>query len=582
MEENYKPQICLIDLEEITINKFKDLKYNIFKGTLGKKIEINRPFQNTRFNLKLNYELPPNIHEYDIVVLNLKYDDIYLFNVDEHSKIISGTKEHYFVSKYPENVFNPRPASTKVLKSFINKFKKKYIFIVFSDHYQETTYTPVTIKEFGEIEGEEYVCNNYMYLESHPNLSNKYGEKINILDNTFSSLFNKHKSQIYYNIIIQEPQIYRNGEWIIDPNFKTILKNLDNETISFINILKIPDSYNYGLYLLFPQIQNKYDFLSELFEDYLPSLFPDFPFFSSKQNWINNEKYYLPNTENLLREKTNIDNLYNDEIKRLDKKIEKNRKDFQFLHDLILETDEKLVDAVEKYLKWLVFKNVINLDIQKADDSNKKSSIKEEDLQVELDNGLLVIEVKGIGGSSNDSDCREVGKYKHRREKERKKFDVFGLYIVNHQRFVSPESRTNPPFSHKQIEDAIGEERGLVTTYELFKLYFDIEDGWISKEQAKKNLLEYGLVKFIPDNIISIGKPKEIHGNGKIIIFDLKNHKITKDQTILLKDNERYIKANILNIKLNDEDVNEIDNGEVGILSDKKATLDFEIFIKME
>ena len=49
-----------------------------------------------------------------------------------------------------------------------------------------------------------------------------------------------------------------------------------------------------------------------------------------------------------------------------------------------------------------VFNNVKLMDIETVR--------KEEDLQIDTESALLAIEVKGIGGTSTDSDCNQITK----------------------------------------------------------------------------------------------------------------------------------------------------------------------------
>lgn len=116
---------------------------------------------------------------------------------------------------------------------------------------------------------------------------------------------------------------------------------------------------------------------------------------------------------------------YKKSLVEIEGKIEKNQIKYQFLHDLITETGDSLVKSIEHFLVWLGFENIVNMD-------EANPEIKEEDLQVPLKNGLLVVEAKGIGGTSKDSECSQISKIKYRRAKERGRFDVFALYIVNH------------------------------------------------------------------------------------------------------------------------------------------------------
>src|SRR5690606_19221619 len=136
--------------------------------------------------------------------------------------------------------------------------------------------------------------------------------------------------------------------------------------------------------------------------------------------WKQNQDYWLPNHNELLNDKELIDKEYKAKISSKEKEIESNLKKYSFLHDILSESGDELVKALEKYLKWLGFENVINVDEQ-----NTENTVLEEDIQIELENGLLIIECKGIGGTSTDSDCSQISKIKHRRCKERNSFDVY-------------------------------------------------------------------------------------------------------------------------------------------------------------
>ncbi|MGP8214396.1 MAG: hypothetical protein ACLQQ4_02405 [Bacteroidia bacterium] len=167
-----------------------------------------------------------------------------------------------------------------------------------------------------------------------------------------------------------------------------------------------------------------------------------------------------------------------------------------------------------------------------------------------------------------NKDCSQVEDYKHRRCKERKNFDVFGLAIFNTERFLPPVNRRTPPFSNEQITDAVNQERGLVTTWQLFKLYFDIEKGIITKQEARKQILGFGYIEFKPK--INIGKPQKLFKEGKIALVELKSIKLTKGQELVAERNGKFTKIIIESMQLDDKHVKECTDGIVGIgLSEK-------------
>lgn len=78
---------------------------------------------------------------------------------------------------------------------------------------------------------------------------------------------------------------------------------------------------------------------------------------------------------------------------------------------MLTETGDSLVNNVKQYLEWLGFDNV-----QSMDEEVKEGEDFQEDLQIRLDNNeLLIIEVKGLYGTSKDNECSQISKIELRR-----------------------------------------------------------------------------------------------------------------------------------------------------------------------
>jgi hypothetical protein len=280
--------------------------------------------------------------------------------------------------------------------------------------------------------------------------------------------------------------------------------------------------------------------------------------------WLNDAAYQLPNEGELLQEQVALDQEYKEKRNEIQKRIEANHNQYGYLHNLITFADEDLVVTVVDFLRWLGFENVVNVD-------ERNPSTKDEDIQIETPAGLLVIEVKGLGGTSTDSDCSQISKIKYRRAEERGNFDVFALYLVNHQRYLPPDSRSNPPFNETQIQDARNDKRGLLSTYDLFKLHFNIENGFITKEDARSALFQIGLVQFYPSNATEV-LIREIHYTGQVAIVQLAGTRIETGQDVIFNDHGYYRVATIMEIQKNDNTVDAAEDGEVGIRLDQKVS----------
>lgn len=561
-----EPKICLFDFNEETINLVKEKGYNITSATLGSPIQV--PNKNTKdYHLcRSNHSFPKNIHEYDIISINMPNKDAIPYN--DKDKELPDNKnniDYSFISQFPQTVFDPRPFASSILAEELNENK---IIIVFASQEEIINYNIAKIDNTGFRFDKTEQWSNYSFYQKNLQANNKSGKEINITtsNSDLKSLFYNLKDELYYDTIFEHRMTWKNNHRTKSNQFIPLIENADNEIISFIDFIN-------GNYLIFlPQLKNKEKLLIPLLDEILPDIFPSYFPYSTKFKWVNRKEYWLPNHKKMLEEKHKIQKKYENQLKKINNEIEENKLNYKFLHEIITQTDDNLVEAVKDFLEWLGFNKV-----KKMDDHN--NVIKEEDLQIELNDGLLVIEVKGIGGTSKDSDCNQINKIKYRRAKERKKFDVFGLYIVNHQRYLPPLERENPPFTKNQIKDAENEERGLLTTWDLFRTYYFIKDNLATKKEIKNKLTDFGLVQLFPDNLVFLDKIDEIFMDGNIFIMDLDNIKIKiNDELVVFKDNN-YKKVKITNIQIDDRDVEYAKNAEVGIKINDKVNRNSEVYL---
>jgi len=554
-----RPVICCLDLDRDTISVLRRAGANIFDGTLGSKVQVPNKESGYQHRLLLNNNFPPNLHEYDIIIIDLANSKTIDYKTEEHErKMHTGKVSTYFLSTYPETLFDPRPFSSSILGGKIKRIKnRKYLVLAFSSEAYGLDYELVNITEDdAEIkEFPEYCI--YSFWDSVPIAEPKIGKEIYLnskIDSEFRSILGKYKAGSFYNQTFKQPIIWENNKKIKDEKYLPLMTNMDGDIISYME-----SNENENL-IIFPQLKDKSNFLIEFLSKIGPSFYPELFPYATNFSWKEQEEYWLPGYSQLIEEKSNITREYEEKIKENEKKIEDNRSKYSFLHGLITETGDSLKKSLIQYLKWLGFEKV-----KDCDQDNSESLLLEEDIQVELPEGLLIIECKGIGGTSTDSDCNQISKIKYRRCKERKKFDVFALYIVNHQRYLPPIKRQNPPFTENQIQDAKNDERGLLTTYQLFNLFFDIEKGILSKKEARESFLEFSLVSFRPKNLICIFEPTEIYENGRICIVKLENIPLQVGEELLIEKDGKFDCVKILEIQENGKSVNQGSHGEFGL-----------------
>lgn len=560
-----RPRICCIDIGNEIISALKQNGANIYEGTLGAKIKIPNSRHHDNHVLLLKYDFPPNLHEYDIFIIDLNRFSTIDYKSEDHTrKMHSGKSSLSLLSSHPETLFDPRPLSSLILGNQLRQISnRKYLVLAFSSEAYEIEYDSVLISENGyERQGTES-HNIYSFWDNIPTSDSKYGEELFIgqMREDMYSLLDKFKSGIFYNQTFYHPITWTNSGSELNSRYFPLYTNLNGDIVSFM------ESRELETLILLPQIEDKKNFILEFIYKVAPSIIPELFPYSTTFGWKDQPEYWLPKHADLIQENKIIQTEFEKQLKENQHKIENNFKKYSFLHNILTETGEELVTALIKYFKWLEFENIENVD-----EANSNLGILEEDIQINLPNGILIIECKGIGGTSTDSDCNQISKIKHRRCKERNKFDVFALYIVNHQRYLPPLKRQNPPFSQHQIQDAKNDERGLVSTWQLYNLYFEIENGIISKEEARNAILEYGLIEFRPKNLIFIQEPIEIFNDGLVCIVNIDGIDLSVNDELYIERNGKFKKVKLEDIQDNGKSIKQISKGEYGLRLSSKIT----------
>lgn len=551
-----KPLICVFDVDDNVKQMLETNKFQFEVATTGACVKVPNNKANDEHFLHLNYEAPANLHEFDIIMFDMSNENHVEFKNEVFDKrSTKGKQIHALLSRYPQKIFDPRPLSIHVLSKEIEEIlRKPSIIIQFCSKEEVILYQIVEIDHYEYNITGEYSYSNLNFYSEYPGRNLKSGKKLKLpeKETKLSPLLGKYIDKSKYEMIFYHPTRWNGGKNDKIDTFIPLIENENGEIVSFCHFVEK------GLIFVFPLIEDKSSFLAELLNIYLPEISPQLFPYHGQFGWLDTGEYLLPNEQQLFDHKIKIEEQYISDIQKVEQQLIENKTKYNFLHHLLSQSGDELVKSVEHYMRWLGFESVRNMDEENPD-------IREEDLQIETDKGLLVIEVKGIGGTSTDKDCSQISKIRFRRAEQRNRFDVSGLYIVNHQRYMPPKSRSNPPFTANQISDAVLDKRGLLTTFDLYKAYFMIEDGLLSKDYVRDRLFDIGLIELTPDGLVSIGTPTEFFNNNTVIILNLKNSSITKDMYLIAKKNGELKKIKILSIQLNGNDVEEISEGEVGI-----------------
>ena len=563
-----KTRVCCLDLDEDCLNLLKD-RFDVYDGSLGKPIDVSGK-NHGGLNLLLNYELPQNIHEYDIFIEDMIRPDRIPYNTEENTRTeILGSKAYYFISNAPQTIFDPCPYGSSILNYSLHKDRNRpAIRIAFQAPYQLVKYVIRDINDYYSSQSIEH--NNYEHLVDCCS-SNMVGTEVKLCDCILSRvLFEPFLNDVSYCQIYEHPTVWdNNGEKRVkDDQFLPLLMNRTGGVVSYFFMSKN------DIILVLPQTKRKRELLQKVMQEFLFKYFSGYFPEVEESLWLNQSIYYLPGQEELLREKEELIAEYNERLIALEEKIEMNSNEYSFLHKLLTATGDELVEACLEYFKWLGFKDVIDKDKELDKEFN------EEDIQINTeDKGLLLVEIKGINGTSTDAQCSQIFKNVFRRREEQQRFDVFGLYIVNNERGVEPLSRTIPPFNQQQIKDAVNEKRGLCYTWQLFNLYFEIEDGIITKQEAQSILFNNGLIDFRP-KVNEVAVPHKYYGQHTIVCLKIDNVKISVGDFFFYEEDGRWKKLKILTIKDGDEKFQSVSKGNYGFDLDSKNNNKKMLYVK--
>lgn len=557
MEKYSEPQIFIVNNRDIA-NKVSE-SYNIEIGNLGiNKVVDYGEYAKTRY-VNLEYKTVDNLHEYSVIIIDLQ-------NENETRNYINNKKEvenaeYLFELNYPKRIFNP---TSLVLHFMKHNMRVPLLKIIFAGSAYTETYDLVKVldqQRYGHPEKHTY--NVYEVIQS--NVTSKNGKKIISVNHKLSNLIMKYTSE--YKAIFHLPYIWDSASQksIRDPEFIPLLKNQDGEVISYIGYSK-----NSGYELLLPVCDKKDELIDELLTSYLPEILPEIFPESKEFEWIKDKEFLHKEVFEIEEKKKVVQEDYESKIQLLNNQIDKINQHYKFFNDLLTETGEELVQAICKYFEWLGFTEI------KAIDGSE--DVLREDLQIIDNNKMYIIEVKGIGGTSTDAECAQVAKHRRKREKEHPDKIIFPIYIVNHQRYKHPVLRHNLPFSKDQIDYALSDGRGLLTTWQLYKQYKLIENKIFTKEETRNALCEHGVISLIPRSLNYIGTYSEYFKKPKAGILILDNTKIKVGDEVYAKKGERWVYTKINSIQVNNIDVECAEGGEVGLVTDIELENGYEIY----
>lgn len=554
MPKYSKPKILLIDLKDDSEAVLKNAGFNVASGTFGTPYHVPKTdeYQPLIPNLGLQ-----NCEEQEIVFIDLLPDDALDQPVGD--KLTSEGENDWWV-KHSLGWVDPRPRAMLIHQTTFDRILEHGgVFIVFTDsrEHQQMLFGRKTRSRGLEKEG-DIPFDNWSFLsmltEGNLLVLEDRGEEMLADDQggDLDSLFARH---------LKGARFYCSFRWKwygLTNDWRSLFKNKYGASVGG---LLLPDKQRKGLLFLIPQLEKKAAFISDMLTTVLPSLVPElFPHVEGAR-WVERPDYELPKIIELKNQIDEVQTAAKSTVEKLEKEINAERTKSSFVHDLIRETDEKLVYAVKQALEVLGFKNIVNVDEQKKKDGD---SSRDEDLQIHDYSPLLLVEVKGVNGTPSDDEALQVAKHIAPRMKQLKKHDIQGLTIINHQRHIPALERQNAkPFRDVILHAANKQEVGLLTTWDLFRLIRSyLKNGW-THAHVKDLFYRTGRIFPIPSHYSYLGVVDEYWEKASALSVKLEQGEMQKRARIAFELPVEFVEQTIESMQLDGQPIEKASKGSV-------------------
>ena len=540
-----KPDILLIDLPDEVFKKLKSEGFNVTNGSFGSPYNVQRSYC---FSQVVGEESLPLISEQDIVIIDLEGTDV-LKEPEGESEIYDDDIKDYYCCQ-EAGWIDPRP---KNMQKYKNKFDRILRFggfyIIIAEPRYSLDFYYATLNDYGTPMGEQLDIDNWSFLSILDSIYIESDEGREIYH--VSDILKDYISETKYNSVFS-PNVN------IKDDFHCLIKNKFDKCVSCL--ITSEDSKLKGNILILPSMSITPTLIINLLNEVLPMLSPHlFPNIEGK--WVERPEYEL---EPITRYKIQIEEILhnaNNEVSLINKQIENEKNKFEFIHGIITSTGDDLVEYIEEYLSYISFDYVENVD--KLNENN----FKQEDLRINDNSVKLLVEIKGPSTLTKDNDIMQLVKYITRRRKEWKTFDVNGVLIINHQKNIPPlERNNNSVFTELQIKDAIEQDIGLITTWDLFLLIKGMMQYKWDPEVIRELFYETGKISNIPTHYKFIGKICAYIKKDNILGIDITSGNLAIGEKIGYITSNGFLEENIESLQLENKNVEDVMKGhKVGI-----------------
>ena len=483
------PKILAVDLSAQDVAEIRAGGFNVAAGSFGTPVEVRRSGGYAPVNV--NGYLP-GITEQQIVVADLRAPSAEPDAVLGEEPIDEGVWQ-----RMDRGAIDPRPYFMLMSRLYFERvYEHGGVFILFAAVRSSPGYSRATPHQVHY--GQPVPADNWSLLRVLRNLEVSYdlGTEITPAESTslsFAPIGAALRGAGFECLV--EPSAALEGRWT------TWARSKYGGAVA--GLIEPESGSGQGAVIVLPRIERKGELVRYLLERVLPNiahpLFPE----DERQAWVEEERYAPPAVAALRSEIEEVETGAAERVGELKAEIAARRGEDAHLRALLTATGDELVAAVKETLESLGFTDVGDVDAEEGVQDGRLR----EDLQIRTDSPVVLSEVKGINNLPRDDDALEVGKYILPRIREWDRTDVRGLTIVNHQRGLPPADRDTNVFQGDQIENAVGQGIGLLTTIDLYRLARGFErNGWRHEEVAGLFTEVNGRVEPLPAHYEPIGE----------------------------------------------------------------------------
>lgn len=497
-----KPKILAVDLTDSVVAEIRSAGFNVLSGSFG------TPIQGTKSERYLPVPINgalPNVGEQELIIA-----DLALPEADEGLPVGEEPVGKGMWQRMDEGVLDPRPYLVHLAR---DQFERIYAyggpFILFASPRRRPRYELASARMLG-YEGNDPQLDNWGLIPSLSDLhvSPDYGNEITAVQGIDPDVAALLEAGSFTCTV--EPAEWIGKRWI------PLAANKYGKAVAGI---LVPEDEQMGFVFVLPRAPEKGKLITLLLDRVLPRLAPKLFPEDERKAWTKDDIYALPGVAEARKRISEVEAASKEAVERLRDEISQLETEHGYLHELLTATGDQLVDAVKKTLESLGFNDVRDVDTEEG----QKDGRLREDLQIWRDPDPVVLtEVKGINGLPKDDDVFQVQKNVLPRSREWQRLDVRALTIINHQRGLPPRDRQSQPFQKTQIENAAGENLGLLTTWDLYRLARGYaRNGWQPDDLAALLGETSGLIEPLPGHYSRIGEVSNYFEQPGVIAIQL-------------------------------------------------------------